>query len=124
MPISLNARTATYYQPVYKTEREQEYSTKANSKNLMQFRENKEYNGELSARAKTKIKNYGANMILINSANIVQAHTPPERTSESIKTNDEGAASPAQNVVGKAKETTTTKNRAALLKQGNNSTKP
>jgi len=29
-----------------------------------------------------------------------------------------------QTVVGKAKEATTTKNRAVLFKQGNNSTKP
>lgn len=70
MPISINARAATYYQQPHSPEKEEEYSKKASTKNLIQYQERKEYNGELSDRAKSKIKNYASNMLLMNAANI------------------------------------------------------
>lgn len=99
MPLSLNARTATYYQPVHRTRKEQEYSEKSNKNNLIQYREDKEYNGEMSPRTKTKIKNYGANMILINAANNGKANTPPNTCKPHNQNNPKGSASPFQTVV-------------------------
>lgn len=98
MPLSLNARTATYYQPVHRTRKEQEYSEKSNKNNLIQYREDKEYNGEISPRTKTKIKNYGANMILINAANNGKANTPPNTRKPHNQNNPKGSASPFQTV--------------------------
>lgn len=100
MPISLNARAATYYQPVIRTEREEEYSRKASTKNLIQYQPDKTYNGELSQRAKTKIKNYSANMILINTANNVHADTPPKTDINKSKSNPKGSASHVPTVNG------------------------
>lgn len=98
MPISLNARTATYYQTIQRTSKEVEYAKKRNINNLIQYRDKKAYNGELSDRTKTKIKNLSSNLILINATNIEHAHTPRNKHKTSKPTYNSALASPAQNV--------------------------
>lgn len=99
MPISLNARAATFYTPPQQSGIRQEETQRVNSQNLIQYRENKEYNGELSQRAKTKIKNYCANMILINSHNIEQAHKPPLKNNPPNNNKNGVSSSPVRSVV-------------------------